>query len=180
MSGSTATSPHPMLDIRPVLPGLILGVVTLLLGFGLGVVFGLKEDALKEKLTADATAVLPTVYQGDSTQIRSVVNGAFTYMQRSHLHSGGLGAVAVTLSVVVVLLGTGAGLARLVSSGLGLGALGYSSYWLWAGLRAPSVGGTGVAREQLAWYAISTSGLMVASTVAVLCLLLLALFRRGR
>lgn len=178
MTAPVATSYRSTLHIRPVLLGLILGVITLLFGFGLGVVFGLKEEALKEKLTNDAMAVLDTRYEGDATKIRSVVNGSFTYFQRAHLHAGGLGAVAVTLSVVLVLLGTGARLARLVSGGLGVGALGYSTYWAWAALRAPALGGTGAAKETLAWYAIPMSGLMVASTVAVLVLLVMAFFKR--
>jgi subtilisin family serine protease len=180
MTAPHAAPPRPMFDIRPVLFGLILGVTTLLYGFGLGVVFGLNEEALKAKLTGDANAVLSTVYEGDATKIRSVVNGSFTYMQRAHLHAGGLGAVAVTLSVVLVLLGTGtgAGAARVVSSGLGIGALGYSTYWMWAGLRAPSLGGTGAAKESLAWFAIPASGIMVASTAAVLGLLVMALVKR--
>ena len=43
--------------LRPALPGLLLGVLTLLYGFGLGVLFGLNEDALKGRLKASAEAV---------------------------------------------------------------------------------------------------------------------------
>lgn len=166
------------LDIRPVLLGLILGVTTLLYGFGLGVVFGLNEEAIKAKLNGDANAVLATVYEGDATRIRTVVNGSFTYMQRAHLHAGGLGAVAISLSVVLVLLGTSATVARVVSGALGVGALGYSTFWMWAGFRAPSLGSTGAAKESLGWFAIPSAGLAVAGTAAVLVLLLMALRRR--
>lgn len=167
-------------DIRPVLLGLLLGVTTLLFGFGLGAVFGLNEEAIKAKLTNDGTAVLATVYEGDEARIRSVVNGSFTYLQRAHLHAGGLGAVAVALSLVLVLLGTSATVARVVSGALGFGAFGYSTFWMWAGFRAPGLGSTGAAKESLAWYAIPSSGLVIVGTTAVLVLLAMALFKPKR
>jgi hypothetical protein len=49
---------------------------------------------------------------------------------------------------------------------------------MWAGFRAPALGGTSAAKESLAWLAIPSSGLFVLATVAVLVLLgLTALFR---
>jgi len=98
-------------------------------------------------------------------------------MQRAHLHAGSLGVVAVGLSLLVVLLGTGPRVARAISLGLGAGGLGYSLYWLLAGFRAPGLGGTGAAKESLAWLAIPSSGVFVASTATVAVLLLLAMRR---
>ena len=184
------TSPHvvPLFagsrTARAVLPGLCFAVVTLLFGFGLGVVFGLNEDAIKSRLTASASVVSTTVYKDDAKAITAVLDKSWAYMQRAHLHAGGLGATAIALSLVVVLLGTGPLAARtdarpIVSLGLGVGSLGYSVFWLWAGFRAPSLGSTGAAKESLAWLAIPASGMVVAATAAVGVLIVLAMMRRA-
>ncbi|MBL0170981.1 MAG: hypothetical protein IPP90_09650 [Gemmatimonadaceae bacterium] len=161
--------------LRPVLPGLLLAVLTLLLGFMLGVVFGLNEDLIKSRLSASAAAADTAVYHQDPAAMKAVTDKSWTYMQRSHLHAGSLGTVAIALTLVVMLLGTGARLAAAISVALGIGALGYSLYWVWAGFRAPALGGTGAAKESLAWLAIPSSGLVVAATFVVAVLLLNAL-----
>lgn len=160
--------------LRPVLPGLFLGTLTLLFGFGLGVTFGLNEDMIKSRLSASAAAAPAAVYQDDAAK-EAVLEKSWVYMQRAHLHAGSLGAVAVALTILLVFLRTGPGLARATSLGLGTGALGYSGFWLWAGFRAPGLGSTGAAKESLAWLAIPSSGLVVAATAAVAALVLLAL-----
>lgn len=167
--------------LRPALPGLVFAVATLLFGFGLGIVFGLNEDAIKSRLSASAAEVRVTVYQDDDAAISKVLDKSWTYMQRAHLHAGGLGVAAVGLTLVVVLLGASAAVTRLVSLGLGAGGLGYSVFWLWAGFRAPGLGGTGPAKESLKWLAMPSSGAVVIATlaVAVLCILGIVTARRG-
>jgi hypothetical protein len=159
------------LEIRAALPGLALAVVTLLFGFGLGIVFGLNEDAIKSRFSASAAAVQETVYKGDSTAAKPVLDKSWNYAQRAHLHAGGLGTAAIALTITILLVGAGPGLTRVLSLALGIGGLGYSIFWLWAGFRAPGLGSTGAAKESLAWLAIPSSGIFVAATalVAVLC-----------
>lgn len=169
---------YPVTNLRPVLPGLLLAVLTLLFGFGLGVVFGLNEDAIKSRLTASAEMARVPVYQGDEAKIKAVLDKSWVYMQRAHLHAGSLGATAVALIAVVVMLGTGPGTSAAISLALGAGALGYSVFWLWAGFRAPALGSTGAAKETLSWLAIPSSGLVVAATFAVAVLLVLAISSR--
>jgi hypothetical protein len=151
---------------------LLFAVATLLFGFGLGIVFGLNEDAIKSRLTASATAVNESVYQGNGAAAKAVLDKSWTYMQRAHLHAGGLGTTAIGLTLLVVLLGTGPTITRAISLGLGAGGLGYSVFWLWAGFRAPGLGSTGAAKESLEWLAMPSSGAVVLATaaVAVLCL----------
>ena len=96
-------------------------------------------------------------------------------MQRAHLHAGSLGTVAIALSVILVLLGATPLVARTVSLSAGVGGLGYSLFWMWAGFRAPALGSTGLAKKSLSWLAIPSSGLVVAATAAVAVLLVLAL-----
>lgn len=163
---------------RPALPGLLFAVITLLFGFGLGIVFGLNEGAIKSQLNASAAEVRDTVYRGDDAAIKAVLDKSWVYMQRAHLHARGLGATAIGLILVVVLLDTSPGLTRAISLGLGLGGLGYSVYWLGAGFRAPGLGGTAPAKESLKWIAMPSSGAVVIATAAVAILLVAAMVRR--
>jgi hypothetical protein len=160
------------------LPGLLFAVLTLLFGFGLGTVFGLNEEIIKVRLKASATEVRESVYRGDDAAIKTVLDKSWVYMQRAHLHAGGLGATAVGLILLVSLISTSPRLTRAISLGLGLGGLGYSIYWLWAGFRAPALGGTGAAKESLKWLAIPSSGAVVIATVAVAVLLISMIVRR--
>ena len=164
--------------LRAALPGLLCAVATLLFGYGMGVVFGLNEDLIKSRLADAAAAVSATVYNDDPAAAKAVLDKSWAYMQRAHLHAGGLGAAALGLTLLVVMLGTRAMWTRLISLGLGAGALGYSVFWLLAGFRAPSLGSTGAAKESLAWLAIPSSGAVVIGTVATAALIMMALARR--
>jgi len=156
---------------------MLFAVLTLLFGFGLGIVFGANEDMVKSRLKASAAAVRETVYRSDDVAIKAVLDKSWVYMQRAHLHAGGLGATAVCLILLVSLLGTSPGWTRAISLGLGVGGLGYSLYWMLAGFRAPSLGSTGAAKESLDWLAIPSSGAVLVATVAVAVLLVAAIVR---
>ena len=157
---------------------MLFAVLTLLFGFGLGIVFGLNEDMIKSRLKASAAEVRESVYHGNDAAIKTVLEKSWGYMQRAHLHASGLGAMAVGLILLVSLLGTSPGLTRAISLGLGAGGLGYSAFWLWVGFRAPALGGTGAAKESLKWLAMPSSGAVVLATAAVAALLIIAIVRR--
>lgn len=163
--------------LRAALPGLLLAIATLLFGYAMGVVFGLNEDLIKSRLAASAEAVRTTVYHGDAAAAQAVLSKSWTYMQRAHLHAGGLGSAAIGVTLLVVMLDIGALWTRLVSLGLGAGAFGYSLFWLWAGFRAPALGGTDAAKESLAWLAIPSSGAVVIATAAAAILVVMAILR---
>lgn len=180
MSTSTSAGSNARDDlVQAVLPGLLLASLTLLLGFGLGVIFGLNEEAITSRLATAAAAAPAAVYHGDAAAMSAVLSKSWTYMQRSHLHAGALGTTAVALTMIVVLLGIRPVVARAISLGVGAGGLGYSVFWVWAGARAPGLGSTGLAKESLSWLAIPSSGLVVASTAAVVILLVLRLWRHA-
>ena len=80
-------------------------------------------------------AVSATVYHGDAAAVKAVLGKSWTYMQRAHLHAGGLGSAAMGVTLLVVMLGVSTMWTRLISLGLGAGAFGYSLFWLWAGFR---------------------------------------------
>lgn len=166
--------------VRPALPGVLLAVFTLLFGYGMGIAFGLNEDAIKTRLRTSAEEVRETVYHGDDAAIKTVLGRSWTSMHRAHLHAGGLGAANIALILLTVLLGTSPVLTRVISLGLGGGGLGYSVFWLWAGCRAPAMGGTAAAKESLKWLAMPSSGAVLLSTVAVASLVVIAIIRCAR
>jgi hypothetical protein len=150
--------------------GLVLGILTLLFGQGLGIVFGLNEDLIKDRLKAGALAVRSTTYHDDDAAIRAVVDKSWTYMQRAHLHAGSLGTTALVLIILMSFLGGARRWTPSLGLALGGGGLGYSLFWMWAGFRAPGLGGTAAAKESLKWLAMPTSGAFVLATAAVLVL----------
>jgi hypothetical protein len=152
--------------------GLVLAGLTLLFGQGVGIGFGLAEDTIKARLKASAAAVRDTTCQGDEAAARAVLDKSWSYLQRAHLHAGGMGTTAVALLVSVGLVGASRRWNLAIGLGLWAGGLGYSVFWLWAGFRAPGLGSTGAAKESLRWLAMPSSGAFVLATLAVLVLLL--------
>ncbi len=165
-------------SLRTASLGLALAVLTILFGQGMGLVFGANEDAIKGRLKASATEVRDTVYKGDEAALKAVLDKSWVYMQRAHLHAGGLGTTALALIILLCLIGASPRVTNVLGIGLGAGGLGYSLYWMWAGFRAPGLGSTGLARESLDWLAIPSSGAFVLATMTVLVLLFVTLVRR--
>lgn len=165
-------------QLQPALPGLFFAVLTLIFGFGLGIFFGLNEDLIKDQLKTSADEVIESVYNGDAVAAKAVTSKSWVYMKRVHLHAGGLGATAMGMTLIVCLLGTSPCKTRVISLFLGVGGLGYSIFWLWAGFRAPALGSTGAAKESLKWLAMPSSGAVVLATLAVAALILSAMLRK--
>lgn len=161
--------------LRVVSLGLVFAVLTILCGQGMGIVFGLNEDIIKSRLKASAGEVRDTVYKGDDTAIKAVLDKSWSYMHRAHLHAGGMGTTALALSVLLGLLGTSRLVTAAISAGLGAGGLCYSLFWMWAGFRAPALGGTGAAKKSLAWLAEPSAGVFVLATAGALALLIVSL-----
>lgn len=151
--------------------GLALAIITILFGQGMGIIFGLNEDAIKSRLKADAVEALGTIYQGDEVASKAVVDKSWNYMQRAHLHAGGMGTTAVALIIMLCLTSASRSVTALISAVLGAGGLGYSVFWMWAGFRAPALGSTSAAKESLKWLAMPSSGGFVLATIAVLIVL---------
>lgn len=166
--------------LQAALPGLAIAVLTVLFGFAMGGIFGFNEDIIKERLAASAAAVTATAYQGDAAAAEPVVAKSWTYMQRAHLHGGAIGTAAIGMIVVLLLVGTTARAVRVLSLALGLGGLGYSIFWMWAGFIAPGLGSTGAAKESLRWLAMPSSGAVMLATAAVAFLCLRAAWSRSR
>ena len=133
--------------MRPLAPGAILALLSIAFGFALGGSFGAAEDSIKGYLSSSAEAVFDTVYQGDGDKRDAVVAKSWVYLKRAHLHGGAIGAAALASIVFLGLLGNPGIAERFSALAFGGGALLYSSFWLAAGLSAPSVGSTGAAKE---------------------------------
>ena len=164
--------------LRSALLGLGLALLTILYGQGLGIFFGLNEEAIQNRLKVSAAEVRLTAYQGDEAAIKVVLGNSWNFIRRAHLHAGGMGTTAFALMIVVGLMNIPRLAAGLIGIGLGAGGLGYSVFWMWAGLRAPGLGSTKAAKESLKWLAMPSSGAFVLATLAVLILLIAALVSR--
>ena len=153
---------------KPIAVGAIFALLSILFGFGLGIVFGAFEANLKKQLEASGTAALQSVYQGDVAAKDAVVKKSFDYVVRAHLHGGGIGGAALGAIAALILL-TSLGLVAQASAvAFGAGALLYSIFWLWAGFLAPGLGGTGAAKEALNFIAMPGAGLAIAGAAGTL------------
>jgi hypothetical protein len=169
-------SESPRDALRCMRIGILLSLFAILFGFGMGAAFGAAEASLKGSLRKDAEAVLATRYGGDPAAAKAVVDKAWVYYQRAHLHGGAMGTAALAVLVCLALAGSRGRLARLAALGLGLGALCYPIYWLWAGARAPGLGSTAAAKESLEWLAVPSSGAALLGLGLAILLLGRALF----
>lgn len=161
--------------------GVLLALLTILFGFGMGGAFGAFEGPLKQGLLDRAQSVRESVYGGDDAKIKGVLDKSWTYYQRAHLHGGAIGATALGAILLLAALRRPPRVVRQgVALGLGLGSLGYSSFWMFAARAAPGLGGTGAAKESLAWLAVPSAGLLLLGVVSVLALTSIELFRQER
>jgi len=118
---------------KSIAAGACLSLLAILLGFSLGGAFGAVEAPIKKHLDDSGSAVLESVYKGDAAAKDAVVKKSWEYLKRAHMHGGAIGT----------------------------GALLYSLFWLWAGLKAPGIGSTGAAKESLSFIAIPGAGLSI-------------------
>ena len=151
--------------------GALLALLTLLLGFGLGAVFGLAEDSIKEGFLDKAKQTLASSADDPEAAARSLTGRAWTYMKRSHLHANGLGTSALAMILLMTFLPAGESLKKMTSLLLGVGALGYSTFWLLAAQRTPALGSTGAAKESLRWLAVPTAAFCVIGLLLVIWML---------
>ena len=157
-----------MKNLPHVKIGLLLAVLAMLFGFGLGALFGASEATVKDKLKADGQAALTEMYQGDTAEMEKVVSKSWAYMLRAHLHAGVMGIGAVAMILLIAFSNAGSADTKITSIALGAGALLYGLFWMLAGFKAPSVGGTGAAKEAYYWIAWPGSGAYILATLNVL------------
>ena len=78
--------------------------------------------------------------------------------------------ISVACILLLIFLPAGKTFKKLTAALLGIGSLGYSSFWMFAALTAPALGSTHDAKEALGWLAIPTAGLCILGLVATIAL----------
>lgn len=119
-------------DIAPVRVGLILSMLTLLFGIGMGVIFGVNEDAVKGYVK-EGIAAHSQLH--DSTSESKI----WRYAQRAHFHATGVGAFALAMILVAGSTSMSRPWKAVSSTLIGIGSF-YSMAWLSMFLLAPTLG----------------------------------------
>ena len=163
-------------NLLPVKYGLLFALITLVYGFGLGGTFGAFEENIKEHFKNDAREVLATAYNGDVAKMKKITDKSWVYFKRAHLHANGLGTASLVLIVLVSFLPIGNKVKSINAIFLGVGSLGYALFWMLAGLKAPAMGSTGLAKESLAWLALPSSGLCIIGLIMIVASVIISLF----
>lgn len=155
-------------QLRPVRYGLVLGTLAILYGFGLGAFFGIGEDWILERNERVAEAHFDAYRArvkdaldpeaAAMAAMQKTLDSSWRYWLRAHFHAGGIGSVAIGLSLVLSFLSVRPRLKTLISTLLGIGAVGYPLFWMMAGIRAPGLGSTDAAKDSLVWLATPTAG----------------------
>lgn len=175
-----------MIDLSPVRFGLLLGMVAILFGWGLGVIFGANEHAWRQQFIDDAErnrafyVAKAGSEDGATALIKKIDESAWTYSLRAHMHAGGIGSIAIGASVLLSLLGVGRTAKLAASTLLGIGSVGYPMFWMLAGMRAPSLGSTGAAKDSLEWLAVPSAGALFIGGLLTFGLVVADLFIRRR
>ena len=148
-------------SIKPAKLGTLLALLTILYSFALGATFGLYEKDIKGHLKDEAAAVKDTVYKGDEAKMKKITDKSWVYCKRAHMHASGLGSIALVIIVFMGVIRTPGFIKFAGSLFIGLGALGYSVFWMLAALKAPGLGSIGKAKEALYWVAQPSAGLCI-------------------
>lgn len=148
--------------------GLCFAMIAILCGFVLGGVFGAAEEVLKKNLDRSGTAVLESVYKSDTSAKDAVVKKSWEYFKRAHLHWGSVGSTSLALMLTLILVCRITLVTQMAALSLGLGSCLYPLFWLLAGIYAPQMGGTGIAKEFFSWVGIPGAALCVLGVLGTL------------
>ncbi len=107
-------------------------MLTLIFGITMGIIFGVKEDAVKSYI-AEGIATHKSVHDSKSQ------NKIWRYAQRSHFHATGISAFSIGLVLLVLVSSLKASHKKITSALIGLGGL-YPFAWFVMFLMAPSIG----------------------------------------
>ena len=148
-------------EIKTVKIGLFLVMLTLIVGIGLGVVFGLTEDSVKSYI-AQGIAAHPAVHDEQSS------SKIWRYAQRAHFHSTGIAAFSIGLLLLIMHSSLGNRLQSVAAVLVGLGGL-YPLSWFTMFILAPSIG-RGAAHHHIVTEMFTYIGVgSLLAGIAILC-----------
>ncbi len=127
-------------DIALLRPGLVLSMLTLLFGIGMGMVFGVNEDGVKDYIKEGVAAHAQVHDQKSESKI-------WRYAQRAHFHATGVGGFTLAMILLVGATPMRRRFKSISSTLIGIGSL-YPLAWLSMFLLAPSLG-RGAAHDAL-------------------------------
>jgi len=156
------------MEMKNMRVGILLAVLTVLFGFSIGGSLGSFEEGIKSKLAANAEPVKSEIYKNDESAIKKAVSFGFRYIKRAHFHGGGIAAASIALILLLLFLPAKAVQKKIAAGLLGAGSLGYSAFWLFAGLKIPSTGSAEAAKEAFGWLAIPSAGFLLVGVVLVI------------
>ena len=119
-------------DLSIVKAGLAIVLLGLFFNIGLGISFGINEDAFKDYV-ADGIAAYPELHNEASQ------DKIWRYAQRAHFHSGGIAAFCLGLIILVMFSDLAPRFQKASAISIGLGSF-YPLSWLSMFFLAPSIG----------------------------------------
>lgn len=158
--------------------GVVFALVSILFGFGVGIIFGVAEDSVKNILAESADLVYDEFYLNNQDKRSEVLSKSWSYLKRAHMHGGAIGASALaSIACVVVLSVRPIGFFASLSSLLfGFGGFIYGIFWLSAGFSAPSMGSPALAKEYYQVLGILGGGSASLGVLGLLLVVLVDLF----
>lgn len=169
-----------MIDFTHIKYGILIAMTGILFGGLLGLSFGCCEDDIKSALKSSADAVLAEKYQGEQAQADKVIEKAWVYLKRAHLHSQTMGVIAITFSVLVAWLKLAPKLQLGISLLSGFGSLGYGIFWLLAAALAPGMGSTHDAKEAVGLVAQASGAAFFVAGVTLFTVFIYKMFIQSR
>jgi hypothetical protein len=157
--------------LAPVIPGLLMSFFAIVVGTGLGMVFGVYEDQIKDYLLAEVKAH-PQIHEQTPENFKKQVGDGWRYIQRAHFHAQGLGALGVGIIIVLGLSWVSAAVKKWLALAIGVGAFLYPFCWLLMGLRIGSMGKV-AAHASVDWLAALSVPLFFGGMLLTLLILFL-------
>lgn len=148
-------------DISTIKVGLAIVLIGLFFSVGLGISFGVNEDAYQEYV-AEGIAAHPELHNASSA------DKIWRYALRTHFHAGGIAAFCLGLIILVMFSDLSRRLKNISSISIGLGSV-YPLAWLSMFFLAPSIG-RGAAHEHILtklFTLVGVAGLLLGSFILV-------------
>jgi len=156
--------------LKTVKWGVVLAIMTILLGFVLGAAMGGLEEQFMQYWKASAQPILSTVYNNDNQKVIAIADRSWKMLQRAHMHAAAIGTASLILMYILASLNVSKLYKKWTAILLGLGSLGYSISWLYTAFAAPVLGSIPAAKGSIHILAASSIGMLLIGTVVVVVL----------